>query len=231
MQTKHFYRSRGACFGDLLAAIVEHCAHLTKDLADNKRFADAQRTLLDEGGGDRAAATVQFGFEHHARCQTRGTGAQIQNVGSQQDRFQQRFDVLALLRGNQHHFGFAAPFHRRQSLLCEFLLNAIGIRVGLVDLVDGHDDGDAGGAGVFDCFNCLWHDAVVGRDDQDDYVGGFRSAGTHQRKRLVAGSVEEDHAPLLVRIIGAGNLHAVDVLRDAAGFTRGDVSRANRIQQ
>ena len=112
-----------------------------------------------------------------------------------------------------------------QSVLRQFLLDAIRIGVGLVDLVDGDDDRHACRARVFDGFDRLRHDAVVGRDDQHDHVGRFRAARAHHRERFVTGRVEKHDAARFVRIVRTRHLHAVgaDVLRDAAGFAGGDV--------
>ena len=72
----------------------------------------------------------------------------------------------------------------------------------------------------------LRHDAVVGRHDEDDDVGDPGAAGAHQRERLVARRVEEDHRPLVDRdLVGA------DVLRDAAGLALGDLRLADRVEQ
>ena len=70
---------------------------------------------------------------------------------------------------------------------------------------------------VRDGFARLRHDAVVGRDDEDDDVGGLGAARTHGGEGLVTGRVEEDDRALLgVDAVGA------DVLRDAAGLARRD---------
>ncbi len=106
------------------------------------------------------------------------------------------------------------------------LLDAFGLRVGLVHFVDGDDDGRAGRLGVIDGFDGLRHDAVVGGHHQDDDIGDFRAAGAHARERLVAGRVDEhDFAVVLLDVVGA------DVLRDAAGFAVGHMGGTNGVQQ
>ena len=86
---------------------------------------------------------------------------------------------------------------------------------------------------MLDRLDRLRHDAVVGRNDQDNDVRRFRSAGTHHGERFVARRVQENHAAVVVRIVGIGNQNAVctDVLRDAAGFAFGDICRADRVEQ
>ena len=72
----------------------------------------------------------------------------------------------------------------------------------------------------------LRHDAVVGRDHQDDDVGDARAAGAHHRERFVTGRVEEhDVAVVDLHRVGA------DVLGDAAGLALGDARRADGVEQ
>src|SRR5690606_6060680 len=101
----------------------------------------------------------------------------------------------------------------------------IGVR--LVDLVDGHDDRGPGRLGVLDGLDRLRHDAVVGRDDQDDDVGDVGAARPHRREGRVAWRVQEGDALTVAQphLIGA------DVLGDAAGFARRHVGGAQGVQQ
>ena len=121
---------------------------------------------------------------------------------------------------------FAAPLLDQHAVLGELAAHALDVGVRLVDLVDGHDHRHLGGARVIDGFLRLRHDAVVGRDDEDDDVGHLRAAGTHHRERLVARRVEEDDLPAaLLDVIRA------DVLRDAARFAAGDVRLADGVEE
>ena len=98
------------------------------------------------------------------------------------------------------------------------LLHALEVGLGLVDLVHRHDDRHAGRLRVGDRFLGLRHHAVVGRDHQDDDVGGLGAARAHRGERVVARGVEEgDHAARRLDVVGA------DVLRDAARLARRDV--------
>ena len=80
---------------------------------------------------------------------------------------------------------------RHQAEIRQLLLDAIGVGVRLVDLVDRDEDRHARRLRVVDRFPRLRHDAVVGRDDQDDDVGDARAAGAHHRERFVTRRVEE----------------------------------------
>src|SRR5581483_2806074 len=53
---------------DLLALVVDECAHLTERAADDDDVADAQRAVLDEHRRDGAAPLVQRGFNNDAGC-------------------------------------------------------------------------------------------------------------------------------------------------------------------
>ena len=137
-----------------------------------------------------------------------------------------RSRFVLVFGGNRHHDHVAAPIFGQQAAIGELLLDALGLRVGLVDLVDGHDDGHAGGSGVIDGFEGLRHDAVVGRHHQDHDVGDLGAAGAHARERFVAGRVDEDDlAAVLLDLVGA------DVLRDAAGLAVGHIGGTDGIEQ
>ena len=187
---------------------------------------------MNQGGSDGAAAAIEFRFQHDARSQPGRTRLQIQNIRSQQDRFEQRLQVLALLRGNLNHFGVAAPLNRIKPLLSEFLSDSIRIGIGLVDLIDGHHDRNACGASVFDRLDSLRHHAVISGDNQHHHVGCLRAAGPHQRKRFVARRVEKHYATLFIVVVGVGDFDAVgaNVLGNATGLAGNDVGGANRIE-
>ena len=70
-----------------------------------------------------------------------GVGLEIQQVGHQQDHFEQQVEIAFLgARRDGHHDGVAAPVFGEQAAIGELLLDAVGLRVGLVDLIDRHDD-------------------------------------------------------------------------------------------
>ena len=153
-------------------------------------------------------------------------GLEIREVRDEQDHFEQLIEVLALTRRHLDRDRRAAPFLRHQPEVGELALDAFRIGVGLVDLVDRDHDRHVGRLRVVDRFPRLRHDAVVGRDDQDDDVGDAGAAGAHHRERFVTGRVEEHDA-------AAADVDRVraDVLRDAAGFALGDLRFADGVEQ
>jgi hypothetical protein len=97
----------------------------------------------------------------------------------------------------------------------QLLAHSLRLRVRQVRLVDRHDDRHLGVLGVAQSLEGLRHHAVVGRDDQDDEVGGLSAAGSHLGEGSVARGVDEDDLTVsfpAVHPVGA------DVLRDAAGL-------------
>ena len=140
---------------------------------------------------------------------------------------------MALLGRDFDHLGLAAPGNRIEALLRKFLPHSIRVGVRLVDLVDSNDDRDTGCARVFNRFHGLRHHPIVRGHNEHDDVRGFRSAGTHQRKRFVTRSIEKYYPALLIWIIGTGHFDTVraDMLCDPTGFAAGDIGRANPIQE
>ena len=155
-----------------------------------------------------------------------GIRLEILDIGDQQNHLEQQIEVLAGFGGNRDHDHIAAPIFRQQAAIGKLLLDALGLRIRLVDLVDRDDHRHAGRPGVIDGLERLRHDAVVGRDNQHDDIGYLGAAGTHAGECLVARSIDEDDlAAVLLDVIGA------DVLGDAAGFAAGDVRLADGIEQ
>ena len=202
------------------AAIVEHGAHFSVDVAHDKIVAGVERAVLHQHRGHRAAAAIQFGFEHHAGRRTLRRRLQFPQIGDQADHFHQQIQIRFLLGRNVDENGVAAPLFRHQAAIGELLLHAVGHGVGLVDFVDRHDDRNFGGVRVIDGFERLRHHAVIGRHHQHDDVGGLRAARTHAGERFVTGRVEEDNLAAIGRRFLIGNPHFVsaDMLGDASGF-------------
>ncbi len=112
---------------------------------------------------------------------------QLQDFCLQQDVFQQIVDARAGLGRHADEGHVAAVFFRHDLLGHQFLLDALGLASGLVDLVHRHDQRHAGGLGMVDGFTRLRHHAVVRRHHQDDDIGCLGAACTHGGKGLVPG--------------------------------------------
>ena len=111
-------------------------------------------------------------------------------------------------------------------MVAELLLDALGVRIRLVDLVHRDEDRHLRGPGMVDRLDGLRHDAVVGRDDEDDEVGHLGAAGAHGGEGLVTRRVEEGHpAPGDVDGVGA------DVLGDAARLPGGHVGGTDGVEK
>src|SRR3982750_296173 len=85
LESKDLHGCSRRSFRDRIAAVREHRANLTVELSCDEWIADVHRSLLDEDRGDRAAALVEFRFEHDARSATCRARLQIQNVSLQQN--------------------------------------------------------------------------------------------------------------------------------------------------
>ena len=212
---------------DPLAAIVVERAHPSPGVAGDDRVAHLQRAALDEHRRDRAAADVEARLDDRAGRLGGRVRAQVElGVRDEQDLLEQLVEVLALLRRDAGDLHRAAPLLRLHVFLGELAEDAIGVRVGKVDLVDGDDDRHVGRARVRDRLARLRHHAVVGGDDEHGDVGHLGAARAHRREGLVAGRVEERDAPA----VDLGLVRA-DVLGDPAGLGLDDGRLADRVEQ
>ena len=226
-------RGRGAGFGDLLAAIIEHGADLAEGVADDVAVTDAEGAVLHEDGGDGAAAAVELGFDDGADSGTVGRSLLLVGVGDVEDHLLETVEIDALLGRDLDELSVAAHADGLDAARGKLHDHTAGIGLRLIDLVDGDDDGNLGGLGVIDGFEGLGHDAVVGGHDHDDDVGDLGAACTHAGEGLVAGGIEEDDLAAEGRrvFLGDADLVGTDVLGDAAGFASGDVGGADGVEQ
>ena len=150
-----------------------------------------QRALVDEDGGDRAAADVEVGLEHDALGPAVGVGRELLELGDDEQLLEQVVDAEVLQGRHLDDDRVAAPRLGHEPCSASCCSTRCGIGVLAVDLVDRHDDRHLGRLGVVDRLDRLRHHAVVGRDHQDDDVGGLGAAGAHGGERLVARGVDE----------------------------------------
>ena len=116
-------------------------------LAADDDVADAQRAFAHQHRRGRAAG-FEAGFDDVALGAAVGIGLQLQQVGLEQNHFDQLVHALLGQRGNIHENRVAAPIVRHQALVLQLLADLQRVRVRMVDLVDGDEDRDFGRLGV-----------------------------------------------------------------------------------
>src|SRR3954451_476271 len=216
---------------ELGAVLVEQRPHAPVGVAGHDRVADPQRAALDQDGGHGTPALVQLALDDDALGVLLGVGPQVQGgVGGEQDRREQVLETLTGGRGDVDEHRLAAVLLGHQPVLGELLADLGGGGPLFVDLVHRAHDRHVGRLGVVERLDRLRHDAVVGRDDQDDDVGHLRATGTHRGERLVTRGVDEGDRPLVVVELG-DDLVGADVLGDAAGLPRHHDGVADGVQE
>ncbi len=84
-----------------------------------------QLALLDQHGGDRAAALVQRGFDDHAGGAAVDHGLQLEHLGLQRDGIQQVVDALAGLGRQLDELRVATELLGHDLLLQQLVLDAV----------------------------------------------------------------------------------------------------------
>ena len=185
-----------------------------------------QGAVLDQDGGHRPAPLVEAGLDHHAAARPSTDRLEFEHFGLEQGGLEQLVDAGAGLGRDVDEHGLPAPLLRDHVLAGQFLLDTVGVGLGLVDLVDRDHQGHAGGTGVLDRLDGLRLDAVVGGHHQDHDVGDVGAARAHGGEGGVARGVQErDGAARGLDMVGA------DVLGDAAGFAGRHLGAADVVQQ
>ena len=227
VQTQQRGSPRRAYALDLAAALVGEVLHTTVACAGNHVVADVQRAVAHQDGGHIAASPVERRLDNGAGGLAVGVGLQLQHVGLQQHLLQQVVDANALLGGDILALVLTSPVLHQQVHVGQRALHLLGVGTGLVYLVDGKHHGHSGGLCMADGLLGLGHHIVVGGNDDDGYIRGLCTAGTHGGKRLVARRVEEgDVASVLQRhVVGA------DMLGDATGLAGNHVTLAYPVKQ
>ena len=155
-----------------------------------------------------------------------GFASELLELGDEQDHVQQVVQSLVGLGRDVAVDRLPAPVLGGEAVGGELVADAVGLGALFVDLVDSDQDRDVGCAGVVDRLLGLWHDAVVGGDDDHRDVGDLGAACAHRREGGVAGRVEEGDRPFVVV-----NLVRADVLGDAAGLAGGHLGLADGVEQ
>ena len=94
---------------ETLAVVGDHRADLAPVRAGHERVADAQRAALDEQRHDRAAARVEPGLDDDAAGLGLGVGAELLELGDDEDRVEQVVEALMRLGRDVDELGVAAP--------------------------------------------------------------------------------------------------------------------------
>ncbi len=226
IQAKDLDRNRRAGFLHWLAVLVEHRTNATEVDATQDHVALTQGTVLNQHGGYRTAALVQARLDHHTATRRRRRCLELEELGLQQNGFEQFVYAGTHLRGDRNERRVAAPLFRNYIERTQAVLDVVRVGIRLVDLVHRNHDRYTGSLGVLDGFLRLWHHAVIRCDHQDHDIGRLGTTSTHGGKRRVTRGIEEgDHATLGFDVISA------DVLGDTAGFADCNLGAADVVEQ
>src|SRR5260370_15354086 len=232
VQAKQFDSHRGNGFLQPFVVFINEGADFSVILPANHNIAQMQGALAHEHSG-RGAAWLKARFNDVALGAAVRVGLQLHDFRLKEDGFEEFVHALLGEGGDINKKGLAAPLFADESLLLQLLAHPHRVCVGVIALVDGHDDLGLGGLGVAEGFERLRHDAVIGRDHENNNVSHVCPAGAHGTEGGVAGGVEEGDLLKLVLAFGMreGNCVGTDVLGDAAGFPGNDVGLADDVEQ
>ena len=226
VQAKDLDRDRRASFLHRLAVLVEHGTYAAIVGTDQDHVALTQGTVLNQDGGHRAAALVQTRLDHDTTTRSGRSGLEFEDLGLQQDSFEQFVDAGTHLRRNLDERRVTTPVLGGHAFDRQLVTDAIEVGTRLVDLVHGDNQRNASRFRVLHGFAGLRHHAVVRRHHQDDDVGRLGTTCTHLGKRSVARGVEEgDHATVGFDVVGT------DVLGNTTGFAGGNLGTTDIVEQ
>ena len=104
-------------------------------------------------------------------------------------------------------------------MLCELLLDPVGISGVLIHFVYSNYYRNACCLCMVDRLDRLRHDTVVGSNNEDSDISDIRTSCSHRGERLVSRSIQKRYLLALV-----GHLISTDMLSDTACLTVGDMS-------
>ena len=179
------------------------------------------------------AARRNAGLDDISFCVAIRIRLQLQQVGLQQNHFQQFIHADFRYRRALDENGVAAPIVRHETFFLQLLADAQGVCVRMINFIYGNQDGNFRRFCVRERLQSLRHHTVVCGDDEDNDVRDIRTACAHGAERRVTGRVEKsDLRELLFAFrMRHRNRVSADVLRDATGFTRRDIRLANHVEQ
>ena len=217
--------NRGSSCLEGSAQVVGHRTNVTDCRTCNNDVATAERTVLNEDGCNRSAAAVELRLNNDTLCTTVGICLELLNIGYEQYALQEIVNTLSCQSRYGNADGISAPLLGNKTVLCQLLLDLIGISGGLIHLIDSNNNVDLRCFCVVDRLNGLGHNAVVCCYDKDCDIGCHCTACTHCGKRCVTGGIEEGD-------VTASRLHTVstDVLGNTACLACGDVGVTDSIE-
>ena len=226
LKAEHLDRHAWARFVDVASLVVYHRADFAPRGAGVYDVAAAQRSVLNDDGGDGALALVEVRLDDGAGGRGLRVCFQLLHFGDEQKHFEQVVHMEPLLCGYVDHNRVAAPFLGDEAVVGELLAHALRLRLGFVYLVDRDDYRHARGLRVVERLDGLRLDAVVSGDDEYGDVRNLSAARAHRGEGLVARRVEEDE-----RVAVVFDARGSDVLRDAAGLFLRDVGFSDVVEE
>ena len=185
-----------------------------------------ESTCLNENCCNGAAAAIKLCLDYDTLRTACGICLIFSDLCNEKDVLKKVGDTHTCKSGYGTAHNVAAPLLGHEGVVCELALYGVGVSRGLIHLIDGNDDLNACSLCMVDSLNCLGHDTVVCRNDEDSDISSLCTAGTHCCERLVSGGVKEGDI-LAVDVYGI----STDMLCDTAGLTLGDARMADSIEK
>ena len=124
-----------------LAVEVDHRADFAVSVASDDEFAGTESALLYEEVDDGAFADCHVRFDYETLDWDVDVGAEIFDVGREEDHVEEFFEVRAVFSGDWDHDRVTAPFFWVEVVVGGELRHcAVRVGVWFVDFVDRDDD-------------------------------------------------------------------------------------------
>ena len=174
-----------------------------------------QCAVLNQNSCEVTASFIQRGFNNGARSSFLWIRFQFKKVCFQQNLFEQLFHIGALLGRYLLALIFATPVFNQDVHIGQLFAYLFRISAGFVNFINGKNHWDTGCSRVVYCFDGLWHNGVIGSNNDNGEVCYLCSPGTHGCKCLVSRRIEKSDKPSVIE------LHTVssNMLGYASGLT------------
>ena len=192
----------------------------------NNRITNFERSILHQNRGDRTTTFIESRFNNRAFSSLVRIGFQLKDFSLQQNHLEQCIEICFLFCRNLNENGIAAPLFRNQLIFGQFLLNPLGVSIGLINFIDCNNQRNTGRLRVADRLFRLRHHAVISSHHKNNNIGDTGTTGTHCGKRFVTGSIKESYF-LIFKL----NIVSTNMLSDATGLTLGHICFTNGIKQ